>query len=49
METGASESLTNLGMRQSQHGDVQDTGGPGVPLTFFPFLAPSCSEISGSL
>lgn len=34
METGASERLTNLGMRQSQHGDVQDTGGPGGPLTF---------------
>lgn len=48
METGASESLTNLGMRQSQHGEVQDTGGPGGPLTF-PFPAHSCSEISGNL
>lgn len=40
METGASESLTNLGMRQSQHGDVQDTGGPGGPLTFSLSLRP---------
>lgn len=39
METGASERLTNLGMRQSQHGDVQDTGGPGGPLPF-PFPCP---------